>query len=327
MNPNLPDIQHRLIECETALSTLFERNILSAILQEVVYTDMCVQFDNIAALDTVKQLLQEIVVLPIIAPELFTGIREPARGVLLFGPSGTGKTMLAKAVAGLSKAIFINISTSTLMCKYRGESEKLIRCLFSVARCCAPSIIFLDEVDGISGERRNEDHEASRRMKTELFIQMDGLESASSNQQVMVLAATNCPWDLDQAIIRRLEKRLYIPLPDLSARETLLELCLRDVSVSSEICLSTLARELAGYSGADIKNVCRTAAMYPLRRLLSSHSHGTDLQKLATGAINSDQIPPMSVEDFKEAIEQTRPSVSDDVFIKYEQWNKAYGAM
>lgn len=236
--------------------------------------------DDIAKLDDAKRLLQEAVVLPLLMPELYVGIRQPWKGVLLFGPPGTGKTLLARAVASEAHTTFFNVSSSTLISKYLGESEKLTRTLFGMARHYAPSTVFFDEIDGLMSQRGAQaEHEASRRLKGEILSQMDGIANAAAEcgrssvhpPLVMVLATTNKPWDLDEALRRRLEKRIYIPLPDEGGRLEMLKLFLSTVQCSDDVNLDKVASETQGFSGADVHILCREASMAPMRRMTSQH--------------------------------------------------------
>lgn len=254
------------------------RQLANVICREIYQDSPNVRFEDIIQLDEAKRLLVEAVQLPLRFPYLFTGILRPWRGILLHGPPGTGKTLLAKAVATECSTTFFNISASTLVSKWRGDSEKLVRVLFEVARYHGPSTIFLDEIDSILTSRDGEggEHEASRRMKTELLIQMDGVKSSASSSigasngsegQVFVMAASNLPWDLDIAVLRRLEKRVLVPLPSVGAREAMFRKHLGDRS-AGDMDFAGVAAQTEGYSGADIELLSRESAMMPVRRLM-----------------------------------------------------------
>ncbi|KAK0549297.1 Vacuolar protein sorting-associated protein 4 [Tilletia horrida] len=228
-----------------------------------------VKWEDVAGLATAKEALKEAVILPIKFPQLFTGKRTPWRGILMYGPPGTGKSFLAKAVATEAKSTFFSVSSSDLVSKWMGESERLVKQLFAMAREAKPSIIFIDEVDSLCGTRGEGESEASRRIKTEFLVQMNGVGNDETG--VLVLGATNIPWALDLAIKRRFEKRIYIPLPDLEARKRMFEL-----NVGSTPCALTnkdyraLAEKTDGYTGSDISVLVRDALMQPVRKVLSA---------------------------------------------------------
>lgn len=188
----------------------FEPHLVSIIEQEVVERDTGVRWEDVAGQEEAKTALREAVVLPTKLPEVFRGARRPWKGVLLVGPPGTGKTLLARAAASECRpCTFFNVSSATLTSRYRGESEKLVRLLFAMAAEKAPSVIFIDEIDALCSERSDDsEHEASRRFKSELLVQMDGL-GTRAEKLVVVLAATNHPWDIDEAFRRRYISLLY----------------------------------------------------------------------------------------------------------------------
>ncbi|XP_068692388.1 vacuolar protein sorting-associated protein 4B-like [Montipora capricornis] len=226
-----------------------------------------VQWADVAGLDSAKEALKEAVILPIKFPHLFTGKRTPWRGILLYGPPGTGKSYLAKAVATeANNSTFISVSSSDLVSKWLGESERLVKQLFEMARDNKPAIIFIDEVDSLCGSRSENESESARRIKTEFLVQMQGV--GVDNKDVLVLGATNIPWTLDSAIRRRFEKRIYIPLPEASARVKMFELHMGNLKHSIQPPqFRELAEKTDGYSGADISIVVRDAMMQPVRKV------------------------------------------------------------
>lgn len=274
-----------------------------------------VKWEDIAGLEKAKQALLEMVILPTKRRDLFTGLRRPARGLLLFGPPGTGKTMLAKAVASESEATFFNVSASSLTSKWVGEGEKLVRALFMVAVSRQPSVIFMDEIDSIMSTRMANEHDASRRLKSEFLVQFDGVTS-NSNDLVIVIGATNKPQELDDAVLRRLVKRIYIPLPDAHVRRLLLKYKLKGQAFSLPAGdLERLVEETEGYSGSDLQALCEEAAMMPIREL------GANIL-----TIKANQVRPLRYEDFHKATTVIRPSLQKSKWEEIEQWNREFGS-
>ncbi|XP_069091381.1 katanin p60 ATPase-containing subunit A1 [Pleurodeles waltl] len=315
-------------ECELKKfdGTGYDKDLVEALERDIISQNPNIRWDDIADLEDAKKLLKEAVVLPMWMPEFFKGIRRPWKGVLMVGPPGTGKTLLAKAVATECKTTFFNISSSTLTSKYRGESEKLVRLLFEMARFYAPTTIFIDEIDSICSRRgTSEEHEASRRVKAELLIQMDGVGGTSENddpsRMVMVLAATNFPWDIDEALRRRLEKRIYIPLPSAKGREELLRISLRELELADGVDLEFIAENMQGYSGADITNVCRDASLMAMRRRIEGLTP-EEIRNLS----RDDMRMPTTMDDFEVALRKVSKSVSALDIEKYERWIDEFGS-
>lgn len=307
----------------------FEKRLLADVIPP---SDIGVTFDDIGALENVKDTLKELVMLPLQRPELFCRgqLTKPCKGILLFGPPGTGKTMLAKAVATEAGANFINISMSNITSKWFGEGEKYVKAIFSLASKIAPTVVFVDEVDSMLGKRENREHEAMRKMKNEFMTNWDGLRT-KEKERVLVLAATNRPFDLDEAVIRRLPRRLMVNLPDAPNREKILQVVLAKEDKAPDVDLEALANMTDGYSGSDLKNLCVTAAYCPIREILEREKKERSLaltEGLPEPALHgSADIRPLNMDDFRYAHDQVCASVSSESRNMSEliQWNDQYG--
>uniref|UniRef100_A0A6B2L4H4 vesicle-fusing ATPase n=1 Tax=Arcella intermedia TaxID=1963864 RepID=A0A6B2L4H4_9EUKA len=309
-----------------------------------------VRWDDIAGLLSAKQALQEAVIMPNKFPHMFKGKRKAWTGILLYGPPGTGKTYLAKAVATEAQSSFFAVSSSDLVSKWLGESEKQVKELFILGREQRPAIIFVDEIDSLCSARSDQESESARRIKTEFLVQMNGI--GKDMQGLLVLAATNMPWSLDPAIRRRFEKRIYIPLPEEGARSTMFKIHLGDTPTNlSPEDFQELARLTEGYSGSDIAVVVREALMQPVR-IVQDSTHfkrvfGPDRAnpskskeywqpcspgdpsavKMTWLDIDGDELlePPVSKRHFIQSIKTTRPSVNKDDLEKYITWTRDFG--
>ncbi|GBP60818.1 Katanin p60 ATPase-containing subunit A1 [Eumeta japonica] len=303
-------------------TTGYELHLVETLERDILQKNPDVRWKDVVGLDDAKAVLQEAMVLPLVMPDYFKGIRRPWKGVLLTGPPGTGKTLLARAVATECHTTFFNVSSATLTSKYRGDSEKLVRLLFDMASFYAPSTIFLDEVDSLCAVRgADSEHEASRRFKAELLIQMDGLAAAFNRDKiVMVLAATNHPWDIDEAFRRRFEKRIYVGLPEETTRVELLKQCLREVTLADDVDLVEFASRLDGYSGSDICNLCRDASMMTMRRKIAGKSP-QQIRQLKRSELEA----PVCAEDLRVAADKTRRTVSSADVARYVSWMQKHG--
>ncbi|XP_058737231.1 uncharacterized protein LOC131609535 [Vicia villosa] len=293
----------------------YDTKLVEMINNAIVDRSPSVRWDDVGGLEKAKQALMEMVILPTKRRDLFTGLRRPARGLLLFGPPGNGKTMLAKAVASESEATFFNVTAASLTSKWVGEAEKLVRTLFMVATSRQPSVIFIDEIDSIMSTRTANENEASRRLKSEFLIQFDGVTS-NPDDIVIVIGATNKPQELDDAVLRRLVKRIYVPLPNENVRKLLLKHKLKGQSFSlPSRDLEMLVKETEGYSGSDLQALCEEAAMMPIREL------GSNIL-----TVKANQVRGLRYEDFKKAMSVIRPSLNKSKWEELEKWNEEFGS-
>lgn len=302
-----------------------------------------VRWEDVAGLEQAKETLKEAVILPLRFPKMFTGRRKPWLGILLYGPPGTGKSYLAKAVATEAKSTFFSVSSSDLISKWMGESERLVKQLFNMARENKPAIIFIDEIDSLCGARGEGESEASRRVKTEFLVQMNGVGNDSSG--ILVLGATNIPWSLDTAIRRRFERRVYIPLPDTAARAKMFELNVGDtpheLTHKDFVQLGSMTKDL---TGSDVATCVRDAIMEPVRRintathfkwvdfqgekkLMPCSPGDADAQEMNWMEVDPEQVaePILTMKDFTKAVKKARPTVNAEDIQKQVDWTTDFG--
>ncbi|KAJ3364131.1 Fidgetin-like protein 1 [Allomyces javanicus] len=295
-----------------------DARIIEMIENEILDNRSAIAWDDIAGLEAAKQAIREIVIWPMQRPDLFaaSSLRRPSKGVLLFGPPGTGKTMIARCIASQVDATFFSISASSLTSKWVGEGEKMVRGLFAVARAKQPSVVFIDEIDSLLTSRSEGEQESSRRIKTEFLVQFDGA-ATDADDRILVVGATNRPQELDEAARRRFKKRLYIPLPCASGRRHLLShLLRRQAHAVASTDLESIVRATEGYSGSDLTALCEEAAMMSVR----------EIPPTQFASVHADGLRPITAEDLRAAQDQVRPSVARADVEFHEKWNDEFGS-
>jgi len=279
-----------------------------------------VTWEDIAGLEEAKRLLKETVVVAVVQrPESI----QPWKGILLFGPPGTGKTLLASACAGSLNATFFNVRVSGILSKYFGESSRIISALYDVAREEAPSIVFLDEFDAIA-TKRGEMSEASRRMLATILAELDGFVDKKSEKFTLTLAATNTPWDLDEAALSRFPRRIYVPLPDDEAVKEMIRIHTKGLDIS-KLKLDEIAEECVRrlYSGRDVKALCQEAVWNMIREVNPLEDLSTlSFEELKRRRLN---VRPLESRDFEEAFKKIKSPITAKDIERYEKWAEEFG--
>ncbi|MEM2741766.1 MAG: ATP-binding protein [Nitrososphaeria archaeon] len=291
-----------------------DEELQSKILSMIIPEKPNVSWKDIAGLHNAKQAIEDAIILPMRYPELFKGM-PTWKGILLFGPPGCGKTLLAKAAAAECNATFFNVSAADIMVKWVGDSEQRIKALFETAKKNQPSIIFLDEIDALGVERTGEESAVSTRVLSQMLQMMDGILSKPEDR-IVVLGATNRPWNIDSALLRRFDKRILVPLPDFHARREIFEVTISKMpnfKLADDVDLNELAKLTEGFSGDDIKKLCMAAWYIPIHELKQHNMLGVGT------------LRPVTRKDFLEALQTRKSSVSPDEVRLNEEWNKKYG--
>ena len=305
-----------------------------------------VKWEDVAGLEKAKEALKEAVIFPIKFPQLFQGKRKPWKGILLYGPPGTGKSFLAKAAATETHGNFFSVSAANIVSKWMGESEKLIKGLFDLARRNKPAVIFLDEIDSVMGARSDNENDATRRIKTEFLIQMQGV--GNDDEGILVLGATNIPWGLDPAVRRKKKKKIYISLPELDARKVMFELNLKGTpNTLTDDQLEDLAAKTDGFSGSDISTLTQDAIFEPVRKCQNAdffkkipgvngmqwnyvpcngNEPGAMRMKMTELPDAKALLPPKVIyEDFLEALKRNKATVNQKDLEQQEEFTREFG--
>jgi SpoVK/Ycf46/Vps4 family AAA+-type ATPase len=287
--------------------------------EELVVTEKPkVNWEEVIGLETAKKAVKEAIVYPVQRPDLFP-LGWP-RGILLFGPPGCGKTLLAAAVATEIDANFYSIDAASIMSKWLGEAEQNVAKLFGSARKSSnegkPAIVFVDELDSLLGQHSNEVG-GEIRVRNQFLKEMDGIVDKGKNLHVYVIGATNKPWDLDWAFIRRFQKRILVPLADHATRLSMLKLYSSNLQIDNDVNLQELARLSEGFSGSDIRDVCQSAQLKLIGEFFES---GKAMDKEA-------KPRALTMADFRQILEERKPSVSLDMLSMYNRWFEAFKAL
>jgi SpoVK/Ycf46/Vps4 family AAA+-type ATPase len=287
--------------------------------EELILTEKpSVKWEEVVGLENAKKAVKEAIVYPVQRPDLFP-LGWP-RGILLFGPPGCGKTLLAAAVATEIDATFISIDAASIMSKWLGEAEQNVAKLFGSARKSAtegkPAIVFIDELDSLMGRHSNEVG-GEVRVRNQFLKETDGIIDKGKNLHVYVIGATNKPWDLDWAFIRRFQKRVLVPLPDHHTRLMMFKLYTTHLKLATDVDLHELARLSEGFSGSDIRDVCQSAQLKLIGEFFES---GQATNKLA-------KPRSIKMDDFRQILEERKPSVSLDMLALYNRWFEAFKAL
>ena len=299
---------------ETLGDTDYESEVLGLITQTTI------RWGDIGGLEETKQAIKAAFGLAVARKP--KGVRiDSWRTLLLFGPPGTGKTLLAAATAGSLDATFFNVKVSNILSKYFGESTKILSALYSEARRLSPSVIFLDEFESVTPPRGEGESGAERRIVSTLLAELDGLSTKNEESYVLTIGATNLPWSLDQAVLSRFQKRIYVPLPDEEARRAILEIHLTNRGHKTVMPINALVQRTAGYSGREIEQICQTAITSMTRRVNPGLIAAVDQGQAALRTYEI-QVEPLAEDDFQTAFDQIHPAVDSISLHRYQEWLK-----
>jgi SpoVK/Ycf46/Vps4 family AAA+-type ATPase len=297
----------------------------SALASSLILKDLKkIKADDIAGLELAKRVLNEAILLPQQHPHLFRShLASPPKGILLFGCPGSGKSILARWACTELQATFFSVSASTIMSKWIGESERAIREVFEEAQARQPSIIFIDEVDSLLSKRNSSDHDAIRRTKNELLVCMEGI-STNPKDSVVVIGATNLPWEIDEAALRRFHKKIYVPLPDESERiafikkeiERFNQQVEENTEEEEDKDISILGTMTDGYSCSDLRNVLQEAVMATIRECLNNCD---------SRMLSGPKQRKLTIKDITRALKVT-PASNTSNETSFIEWNLKYGA-